>query len=318
MKIDRLLSIIVYLLNRELVSARELAERFEVSVRTIQRDMETINMAGIPVIAVQGPSGGYGIMDTYKMDRQLVSLDDLFYIITSLSSIGCSLTNKKIQTTIEKMKSLLPGQEEIVFSKKHEKLHIDFSMLGSTPRHHKVFGTIEKAIEDEQLLQISYTNTKLESTDRILEPLTIVFKWRSWYLYAYCRLKEDFRLFRLSRIKKIQSIEEHFTRRDKPFDQFIQEAQVGKYGKMVDLVLAFHPKIKPLVEEFYTIEETSIDQKGRLIVKTSMPEDGWVYGMILSYGSFVEVLSPDTIRTIVKDIAQNIFSTYASASNSSS
>lgn len=87
MRIDRLLSIIVYLLNRDLVIARELAEKYGVTPRTIQRDIEAICLAGIPIMSVQGPHGGYGIMETYKMDRQLVTVDDLFYIITALSGI---------------------------------------------------------------------------------------------------------------------------------------------------------------------------------------------------------------------------------------
>ena len=109
MKIDRLLSIVVYLLNRDLVCAGKLAERYGVSVRTIQRDMEAIDLAGIPVISVQGPSGGYGIMEGYKMDRRLVTVDDLFFIITALRSIGGSLDDRRIDDALEKMRGLLPA-----------------------------------------------------------------------------------------------------------------------------------------------------------------------------------------------------------------
>ena len=310
MKIDRLLSIIVYLLNRDLVSARELAERYDVSMRTIQRDLETIDLAGIPILSVQGPRGGYGIMDTYKMDRQFVTVDDLFYIITSLSSIGTSLSNQKIESTIEKMKSLLPARDDEMFDDRHRKLFVDFSMLGGSSRDHEVLKLIEKAVDQDLLLKIHYTNTKLESMVRIVEPMTIAFKWRSWYLFAFCREKQDYRLFRLSRIRDPEIIPKQFRRREKSIDQFLEDSGGWISGKTVDLVLAFDRNMRPLVEEFFGGSDAIQEEDGRLIVHTSMPEDGWVYGLILSYGSMVEVLSPVRIRSIIHDIASKIQKIY--------
>jgi predicted DNA-binding transcriptional regulator YafY len=306
MKIDRLLSIIVYLLNRELVSARELAARYGVSVRTIQRDMDTINLAGIPIMSVQGPHGGYGIIDTYKMDRQFVTVDDLFYIITSLSSIGSSLTNQKISSTAEKMKSLLSNRDEKLLAEKHQKLFVDFSMLSGTNNPPEMFHILEQAIENSRLLEIFYTNNKLESSQRIVEPMTLVFKWRSWYLYAYCRLRHDFRLFRLSRIRRPRILPQRFRRKDKPVEEYLGETQKWGWEKTLDLVLAFDPRMRSLVEEFFVNEETDEDDQGRLIVHATMPEDGWVYGMILSYGNMVEVLSPAKVRQTICEIAAEI------------
>ena len=311
MKIDRLLSIIVYLLNRDLVSARELAGRYGVSVRTIQRDMEAIGLAGIPLMSVQGPRGGYGIVDTYRMDRQFVTVDDLFYIITSLSSIGSTFTNQKIESTIEKMKSLLPERGEEVFGDRHRKLFVDFSMLGGAEGYQEVLRVAEAAVDKSRLLRIRYTNSKLVTTERTIEPLTIVFKWRSWYLYAYCRTREDYRLFRLSRIRDPQMLNERFRRREKSVEEYFAGSEAWDPGKTVDLVLSFDASIRPLVEDFFTGSEMHEDESGRLIVQTSMPEDGWVYGMILSYGPRVEVLSPPRARSIVRDLAAGIREIYA-------
>ncbi|MGC9313512.1 MAG: helix-turn-helix transcriptional regulator, partial [Sediminispirochaetaceae bacterium] len=177
-KTDRLLSIIIYLLNRDLVSARELAEKFEVSVRTIQRDMEAIELAGIPIMTIQGPSGGYSIMDSFKLDRQLVSTDDLFFIITALHGIETSLPAGSISGTIEKMKTLLPDQKGVsnqqggaeapagrglrdsrgkrnpkdLYGSRLEKLSIDFSAFGGSERQREVFRQLERAIESEVLV----------------------------------------------------------------------------------------------------------------------------------------------------------------------
>lgn len=310
MKIDRLLSIIVYLLNRDLVSARELSELFEVSLRTIQRDMETIDRAGIPVVAVQGPAGGYGIMDSYKMDRQFVSTDDLFYIITALTSIGSSLQSRKITATIEKMKSLLPRNGAQVFSERYDKLHIDFSTLGGDSRQQEVFRLLDKAIDGNRLVGFEYTNNKLENTKRIVEPMTIVFKWRAWYLYGYCRLKEDYRLFRLSRIRSPELLSERFRRRALSFETFMDEFGERSIGSMTELTLSFQKEIRSLVEEFYEGEGVEEKKDGSLVVRTRMPEDGWLYGLILSYGPYVEVLKPERIRSAIREMAEQIYAKY--------
>jgi len=312
MKIDRLLSIIVYLLNRDLVSARELADKYGVSVRTIQRDMEAIDLAGIPIISVQGPNGGYSIMDTFKLDRQFVTADDLFYIITSLSSISSSLTDRRIGETVEKMKSLLSEKEDADLEEKHRKLFVDFSMLSGHQDPSNVFGIIEKALNQNRLLKISYTSNKLETSERVLEPMTIVFKWRSWYLFAFCRLRGDYRLFRISRIREPVLMDRHFRRREKTIEEYLKESKQREPKNMTDLVLAFDSAMQPLVEEYFRDNISERDDKGRFIVHMKMPEDGWLYGMILSYGAFVEVLSPLRIRKIITETAEKIHSLYTS------
>jgi predicted DNA-binding transcriptional regulator YafY len=176
------------------VSAGTLAERFGVSVRTIQRDMDTINLAGIPIVSLQGHNGGYGILDTYKMDRRLMTVDDLFYIITALSGIDSTLGDRKIGDTLEKMKGLVPRAPDADFQERKEKLRIDFSMLGGGPAQREIFKIVQSAVDSGRLLRMTYTNNRLERVGRIVEPMNVVFTWRSWYLFAYCRLREDFRV----------------------------------------------------------------------------------------------------------------------------
>jgi predicted DNA-binding transcriptional regulator YafY len=188
MKIDRLLSIIMYLLNHETTSARQLADRFNCSVRTIQRDMETIELAGIPIFTIQGPEGGYGIMGTYKLDRKLMTADDLYFIIAALSGIESSLTNPRLLGTLEKMRSLVRGGQAKSLHESRGKLFLDFSMMGGGARLKPLLAILEKALESERLVRFTYTSTKLETCTRTVEPMTIIFKWRSWYLYGFCRL----------------------------------------------------------------------------------------------------------------------------------
>jgi predicted DNA-binding transcriptional regulator YafY len=310
MKTDRLLSIIIYLLNRDLVTARELAEKFEVSVRTIQRDMDAIDLAGIPIVTIQGPSGGYSIMDNFKLDRQYVSADDLFFIITALHSVEASLPGGHIETTIEKMKGLLPQQGQSVLHEKQEKLSIDFSAFGGSTRQQQLFRILEKCIDDRRMVRFSYSNNRLERTERTVEPMTLAFKWRSWYLFGFCRLRNDYRLFRLGRIRDLHVLEHRFKRREKGFQKFSRETGEWETAGWIDLCLRFDPLMRPVIEEYYPEEDTSVEEDGSLLVRTRMPEDGWVYGLILSYGKYVEVISPERIRDIIKSAASDVVSLY--------
>ena len=310
MKIDRLLSEIVYLLNRDIVSARELSERFEVSVRTIQRDMETIDLSGIPITTIQGPSGGYGIMKTYKMDRQLLSVDDLFYIITSLKGIGSSIEDRKIDSTIEKMSSLVPDITDSTFSEKNEKLSLDFSMLGGNEQQKTVFNIVSRAVDSSRLLNFNYTNNKLETVIRTIEPMTLVFRWRAWYLYGFCRLKNDYRLFRISRIKDPEILARGFDRRSLSFEEFSEKSDLNQQRANIDIRLKFSKKMMPLVEEFYGSDVIENETGEYAVVSLSMPEGGWLYGYILSYGEFVEVLEPAHLRDMIRKSAQNILALY--------
>ncbi len=308
MKIDRLLSIIIYLMNHELVSASVLARRFGVSVRTIQRDMETIDSSGVPIMSIQGPQGGYGIMDTYKMDNRLVSVEDLYYIITSLKSISDTLIDEHLDDTIEKMQGLIPARDSDILSEKSRKLSIDFSMLGGDPRQKDAFKIVKRAVDSERLLSFSYTNNHLEHSTRTIEPMTIAFRWRAWYLFGWCTLREDYRLFRISKIHDPEILPKRFKRKELTFEEY--ESRDQKI-KLTRLVLQFHSEIRALVEDYYTPDQCIEGPEGSLIIETEMPPDGWMYGFILSYGDLVTVLEPQYVQREIQRIASSIAKRYS-------
>jgi len=310
-KTDRLLSIIIFLLGHDVVSTSKLADRFNVSRRTIQRDMEAIELAGIPLYAIQGPKGGYGIMDAYKMDRQLMNTEDLYHIVTALERIAETLCDSSIQGTLEKVRSMVAKREFDFFSERNEKLSIDFSMLGGDPRKRDTFRIIKKAVETERLLTFVYTSNKLETVKRCVEPMTIAFRWRSWYLYAYCRLRNDYRLFSITKIKEARIEEQRFRRREKRYADFLEESRGSGTERNVELVLRFSHEMAHLVADYYPERDCKSLPGGGLEVKTTMPEDGWVYGHILSFGPFVEVLAPSHIRNRIARSADAIKNLYS-------
>lgn len=310
MKIDRLLSIIIYLLNRKQVSARALAERFEVSQRTIQRDLETIELAGIPIFTVQGPRGGYGIMEQWKLDRQLMGVDDFYYIITALRGVSGSISDTGIDTTLEKVQALVPEQKLDLFSEREEKLSIDFSMLGGDQRHRRVFKIVKRAVETERLLRFSYTSNKLELSQRTVEPMTIAFRWRSWYLYGFCKSRMDYRLFRISRIKDPEILPSRFSRRPRSFNDFLASEENGRHEKKVPVVIRFAPEMGPMVEEYYREEECEHCSDGSLRVRSEAAMGGWFYSYILSFGGYAELEKPKEARQAIAELAQQISQNY--------
>ncbi len=310
MKIDRLLSIIVILLNKDNITAKELANRFEVSVRTIYRDIETINLAGIPIVSNQGRDGGFSILDNYKMNHQLLTLDDMTSIVVALKNIGNFSDNKHIDLTIDKISNIVPKDKKEEFDYHFNELIICDLPWGyrANSEDKEKYKIIYEGIIKEKLIDIGYINRYGNITERRIEAMSLVLKGLNWYVFSYCHLRNDYRFFKLSRIHKVKLLEENFNRREVRYEDF-KNKNICK-NNMVDLVLKFSPEVQQRVGEFFHEENIKIDENGYVVVRISFPEDEWVYSMILSYGEFVEVLEPHYIKEIIKDRAQKIYEKY--------
>ena len=309
MKIDRLLSIVIALLGRDLVSATELARRFGVTVRTIQRDIEAIDAAGIPVTAIHGPSGGYSIMETFRLDRQFLTFDDLFTITTALQGIADSLSSRSVEKTVDKIRSLTRPGGASEMDKRGQKLYVDFSALGHSPRRGGNLAVIQDAVERNRCLSLRYTNARCATTTRVVEPHTLVFTWFSWYLLAWCRTRKDFRLFRLSRVREPRLLPEVFKRRRIDVAELLRGIYV-KAPAALPIVLRFRPELRVFVEDYFPFAEISEEGGGSCVARFELPEDDWLHGTILSYGDGVEVLSPPHLRKTIAEISARIAQIY--------
>jgi predicted DNA-binding transcriptional regulator YafY len=310
MKIDRLLAIVMLLLSRDTVSARELAKRFEVSLRTIQRDMDSIGRAGIPVFARSGAGGGYGIMESFKLDRALMTEEDLSAIVTALKGVQASFADTRFLGALEKVGGIAGERAKALLSDWEERLILDFSALGGNERLKATLRELERSIERRVLIRFTYSNNKREEAGRTVEPMTLVFQWRSWYLFAFCLLKGDYRLFRVAGIRDLEITEKHFIRRKKTFRAYAEENPTFGVPKFADLTLRFHPTLRPQVEELYERTQWEEDSEGYLIVKCRMPEERRLYGSILAFGKYVEVLAPEDVRESLRLEAREIIELY--------
>ena len=305
MKISRLLGIVTLLLNREKMTAKELAENFEVSVRTILRDLEALDQAGIPVVTTQGQGGGVGLMEGFTLDRQYFSVGELASVFTALEGISSLIDDPEYQTAKEKLSNLVtPGLRDKL-SEEGRILNVDMSPWSGSERHGRYLNILLEAAQAAQQVSFCYTNVKGECVERCVEPYQLLFKGSAWYMAAYCLLRNDFRMFRLSRMRDLRKIPKRFERREIPqgmLDPYSwdSDGQAGGYSPPNEqLVLRFSPKIRYRLEDFFGSEMISEIEDGTLEVKADFPEDEWVYSFLLSFGPDVEVLRPLRIREII-------------------
>jgi len=310
MKLDRLISILVMLLKKKRVQAKELAEMFGVSTRTILRDIDAINLAGIPIVTYQGVNGGIEIAQGYRLDKSILTSDDMASIITMLKGLISAVPDNKHEILMEKLRNTLPPSQLDLLNLKIDRLVIDLSPWGGNETLKLKVMTIRKAIEDEKEIGFIYTDSNGSTTNRRVEPYSLVLKGQNWYLYAWCLLRQDFRFFKLSRIRGLATSETTYQRRQISLDQMPMEKEWYTPENVVELELVFEKEMKSVVEEWF-VEEVKEGEDGRLWVHTLLPENNWLYGFLLSFGPRVEVMRPPHIRTILADLAEKIYEKYS-------
>lgn len=303
MKLDRLLTMTMILINRKKVKAQELAELFEVSIRTIYRDIDTLSRAGIPVVSYQGANGGIGLMEGYRMDKHVLTKEELTAISLALKSVLTSYGDPHAEAVLEKITGI--AEDEAKQSIEH--IFVDYSPWGQNPMLKEKITLLKQAIETTICVEFSYTNSDTKVTNRIIDPHTLVEKGRAWYVYGFCHLRQEFRLFKVIRMKDLQLCKEEFNRKairlsELPWDQDWHHPE-----KIIPLKLAFNPEIRSQIEEMFGLENIVDDQP---IVSMEIPENEWLYGFILSFADRIEVLEPAHIRDIVRERAFNIVQLY--------
>jgi len=311
MKLERLLSIIILLLNRRIVQAKELAERFEVSVRTIYRDIEAINGAGIPIVTTQGTNGGIGLAEGYRLDRNVLTNDELAAIVTALRSISTSYGNDRHLQLMEKITSVVPPQYSEEFQHKASRVLIDYSPWDDNERLRPKLQLLNEAVENCRIVGFIYSDAEGVVSHRFVEPHMLIMKGRQWYLKAYCQTKEQFRLFKLKRMKELESVPERtFTRREFSMQGRNDGQSPNNSLKVTEFVLRFRADSRHLAEEWFGIEELLPLDDGSWQVRKAYREDEWLYGFILGLGHHAEVLEPPHLREIIASRAEQVAKIY--------
>lgn len=310
MKIDRLVSIIMILLDQKRISAQELADMFEVSPRTIYRDIDAINMAGIPIRSTSGVGGGFEVMPEYKIDKKVFSANDLSALLMGLSSLSNMIRGDELIHALAKVKSFIPADKAKDIDLKVNQIWIDLSPWTGNRNTQPYLEMIKEGLQENKLLSFEYVAHHGNRTKRIVEPYQLVLKGSHWYLQAYCRKRNDFRLFRLSRMSNLQMQEEIFTPRhyQKPqldFDDILTSMQTK-------IKLRIHKSVMDRVLDFCSYEDFSPDDDGYYIVDFPFVENEYHYDILLGFGDKCECLEPVQIREKMKRRIQDMAALYGS------
>lgn len=298
MKVERLISIIMVLLDKERISAQTLANRFEVSLRTIYRDIDAINMAGIPVRSISGVGGGIEIMPNYKIDRKTFSTNDLSAILMGLSNISNMMQSKELSNALAKVKSFIPANSAKDIELKANQIYIDLSPWMGGRDAQNYLEMIKKALHEKNNLSFDYADRYGNKTTRSVEPYQLVMKNSHWYVHGYCLKRNDFRLFRLFRMSNLQLEDTFFTPRDfeKPQLDFTNEV-----ATMVETIqIRIHQSVMDRVLDFCAYEQFAPDGYEHYIVDFPFIENDYYYTILFSFGNKCECLEPQHIRTEMK------------------
>ncbi|MBH5319057.1 YafY family transcriptional regulator [Paenibacillus sp. GSMTC-2017] len=292
MKLERLISMIYMLLNNEILSASELAEKYGVSQRTIYRDIETICAAGIPVVSYQGVNGGYGIIEEYKMDKSLLGSYDVGSLVSVLQSISSVFQDDKATETIRRLQTIQGSEQNAALS-------MD---IGSRPVYRKSLQLLRDAIESQTIVHFCYINAKNERVERSVEPLKLLYKFESWYLQAYCRTRNDYREFKLSRVTDLRATALHF-HNDHQKNVMEPPDQVFPERLLKQVVVRISPSSLARALDSFHMAERQFHEDGSLTLRMQVDEyamNRWLIHVILSFGEDAEIIEPPALRAMLK------------------
>lgn len=293
MQESRLFKIVYHLLNKGHATAPELAEKMEVSVRTIYRDIEALSAAGIPVYAETGRGGGIHMMSDFVLGKTMLSEREKKELLAALQSLTVT-GDTYSDGLLEKLSALFSAPSESWFG-------VDFSRWGNETRDKQCFELLKTAILKERCVKLHYASIDAPYSERIVQPVKLLYKSRAWYLHAYCLMRQAYRLFRLSRILDCELQDEGVELTSLPE---YQDDSSQEYQKFVFL---FSKKATYRVYDEFSPDVVQRQENGDLLVTVWMPEDEWVIGFLLSFGDLVEIIEPLSLKEVIAQRAKKIY-----------
>lgn len=297
MRESRLFRIVYYLLQNGKATAPELAQKFEVSIRTIYRDIDSISSAGIPIYATQGKGGGISILNDYTLDKSLFSEQEQEQMLTALQGM--------VATTEENSNELLTKLSGLFQINSTNWIEVDFSDWAHRTPQQDTFNIIKKAIFQKRVISFCYFSGKGNKEKRNVKPIRLVFKSKSWYLYSFCLLRNDYRFFKLTRIKELEMLSETFTQDFTPtkIEKQIQVENTVAVKLKFDRQAAFR-----VYDEF--TDSITEDSQGNLYVQIDLPDNEVLYSYVMSFSDSVEIIEPQSIREQMKKRLQKMQEKY--------
>ena len=303
MKTDRLYALTLYLLNHGKSSASELAKHFEVSVRTIQRDIDALCQAGIPICAFTGTNGGYEILSDFKMNSQLASKDEYAYIVTAINGLKTVTNNPVADDIYEKITAISKNNNTGMI--------LDFSVLREGDE--KLLQTLQSAVKNKKVVRFTYTNNGGETRQHCVEPIAIIYKWYAWYMLAYNMAKQDYRTYKLVRMEDVCITEDEFSKEHKSAQDILNDCGNSYQGKDISTRVRMRCRGNAIhrIKEYLNGQLIETCNDGSFIMEIHIVEkEQWWIGVVLSQGKEVEIIEPEHIKERIINSAKDILFLY--------
>ncbi|MCI8505448.1 MAG: YafY family transcriptional regulator [Lachnospiraceae bacterium] len=298
MQESRLFKVVYYLLDKGQTTASELAEKFEVSVRTIYRDIDALSGAGIPVYTETGRNGGIHLMNDFVLDKAVLSEEEKQEILTALQSVSTAQNGNNSQI-LQKLSAMFHMGSE-------NWLEVDFSRWGNQGTDNEKFALLKSAVIHCRAVKIHYASSYETIRERVVQPLKLIYKAKAWYLKAFCTEKQGLRTFKLNRIVELELLNESF-----PPCNVLEQTGASEEAYH-QITLRFPGEMAYRVYDEFDRTQVQRQPDGDLIVSANMPADGWLIGFLLSFGTQVDILSPAYLKEIIAEQAKLICEKYKS------
>lgn len=304
MQINRLFEIVYILLERKNITANKLATHFEVSKRTILRDIETLTIAGIPIYTLKGKGGGISILDNFILNKTTISDEEQNQILMALQSLA-STQHIDANNILSKLSALFDKTDTTW-------IEVDFSRWGNMWSDKEKFEILKKATIKKTPISFTYPSSYGEITNRTVYPLKLVFKSKAWYVQAYCLIKKDYRTFKINRMLQIEVLSDTFAGQE--FSPPPIDAENSSSTAFVHLKLMFSADVAYRVYDEFDAKDVQINEDGSFTVIIDLPNDYWLNGFLLSFGTTLRIIEPQSIKdsllaqmeTIKKFYSENI------------
>lgn len=294
------------LMNKRKVSRKYLAERFSVSARTISRYLDVLMDAGVPIYAKSGVNGGVYLADDYMLDKSYLSEAEIARLTAALEMTADEFGDRVNRAMIEKLESVNKSREQDSYIIKQDALYIDCEYEQADNIKPKI-KLLSHAIENKRSVDIKYTDAHGYVSYRTIDPYTIVFKAGSWYIYAMCRLRGDFRLFKLIRISDLRMTSKSFTVYE---SKLVEKLELEFYNEVyIDLEFEFYPMMRESIVDW--LGTAAITERGtKLFATAEVPYNDALYRKLLSFGSSIRVVNPRELAERLHEEAQLMLNTY--------
>ncbi|MGP5428008.1 helix-turn-helix transcriptional regulator [Enterococcus malodoratus] len=300
MQIERLVRMIFYIVSREQVTAKELADYFNVSTRTIYRDITTLTLSGIPITSKKGTGGGISLMDGYALNKSFLTTEEQVQVYQGLQILQAS-NYPDAEQALTKIDALFNQ------SLSDDWLEIDFSYWGSSEEEKITISDLRRALTKKHVLTFEYFNSELQQSERKVDPLRLIFKSHAWYIVGYCHHNHAIRVFRLSRMKRINVLSESFER-SLPKDFSLADSTYETDYSTFKLL--FLPEMSYRLFDEFQEQQVERCSNGNYLVTVQYPLNEWTYHRLLSFGPYVEILEPVEARKELKKRALKIAQKY--------